>query len=148
MELTVEERPKTAKFTASKSTRVVADNGGMCALFEAGQTINLHSDMWTAAIAAGLMPEDPLEFVEVVKPEEPSTHGKKLIEACKTLIIRASTDDFTIVGQPRAASVKKLVDFRFTTVEVKAAFEEAMHEVEQDGNDDTKHSEPSSSAAE
>ena len=39
------------------------------------------------------------------------------------------------------------VDFSFTTKDVESAFLEAMHEVEQDGDDSKEHSEQSSVAA-
>ena len=71
-----------------------------------------------------------------------------LIDACKMLITRGNPDDFTIPGYPRAASAKKLVDFDFSTRDLHDAFAEAMHEVEQDGDDSTEHSEPVSESAE
>lgn len=137
-----------ATFTATVPTRVVSDNGSMCANFQAGESKKLHQNFFTAAIAAGLVPEDPLEFKVIQEPEKPGTKEKKLIEACKTLILKADPNDFTVVGQPRAASIKKLVDCRFTNQDVRRAFEEAMHEVDQDGDNDKKHSEPSISTTE
>lgn len=139
-----------AKFTAPRDVRIVSDCGSMCVIFEAGETRLLPSPLYTAALVAGLIPEDPLEVAQEPLPEN-QTQEKKvsegLIEACKTLIARGNPHDFTLVGQPRAASVKKLVDFDFTLKEVERAFSEAMHEVEQDGDESTKLTESSSSAA-
>jgi hypothetical protein len=53
-----------------------------------------------------------------------------LLDACKTLIARGNPNDFTQMGQPRTAAVKKLVDFEFTANDVRRAFEQAMFEVE------------------
>lgn len=146
----LDNRPASAKFTASVDTRIVAANGSMCAVFEAGQTRIIPKALFDAALTHGLVPEEPLEMA----PPPPANKPQKvvvedgLLEACKTLIIRGNPQDFTMSGKPRAASVKKLVDFNFTTKDVERAFEEAMHEVEQDGDDDTQHSEPVISAAE
>jgi len=154
MELPAKARPASAEFTAAAATRIVADSGIMCANFEAGETRRIPEVLFDAALMHGLMPEEPLELSPEPQPEpEPGKEAEDvvatgLIEACKTLISRGNPEDFTVVGQPRAASVKKLVDFHFTTKDVERAFSEAMHEVEQDGNDSTEHPEPSSSAAE
>jgi len=145
-------RPLLAKFTAAKDTRIVADNGTKCMNFEAGETLRVHRDLWAAAIREGLVPEESLEAKDLDPPKvEPVTvesQFDKLKEACTTLILKGNRDDFTLVGQPRAGAVKKLVDFNFTARDVNRAFEEAMHEVEQDGDDSKEHSEPSSVAAE
>ena len=151
MELPQDNRPVQAKFTAIEKTRIVADNGTKCMNFEPGETLLVHRDLFTAAIAAGLVPEEPLDFKPLPIPENKPQEVKireELLEVCKQLIAKGDPADFTMLGQPRAASVKKLVDFDFTGRDVQVAFEEAMHEVEQHGNDSTKHSEPSSVAAE
>lgn len=149
MELAKNTKPLQVAFTAPEAVRIVSDNGAKCMIFEAGQTRNVHRDLFGPAIAAGLVPEGPME----VKPEpEPKKQSREelveegLLEACKELIARGNPKDFTVVGQPRAASVKKLVDFRFTSREVQRAFEQAMHEVEH-GDNDTKRTEPSSSTS-
>jgi hypothetical protein len=151
MELMKESRPASAAFTAAVETRIVDDCGTMCAVFQAGETRFIPRVLFDAALTHGLMPVDPLELAPVapVKPppkEEIVATG--LVGACKELIARGNPEDFTVVGQPRAASVKKLVDFNFTTKEVERAFSEAMHEVEQDGDDSTESAEPSSVTAE
>ena len=148
MEPTVLKGPKMATFTAAVETRIVADNGSMCTNFEAGESKKIHYFLFTAAIAAGLVPEEPLEFQEQTETKKPEPKEDVLLVACKTLILRGDPGDFTVGGQPRAASVKKLVDCRFTGQDVKRAFDQAMFEVEQDGDNDTEHSEPSSSTAE
>lgn len=152
MELSIDDRPDMATFTSSKEARVMAEDGSMCVLFEEGESKPIRKELFTAAIAAGLVPEDPLVKLELPpKPENKSTEeivSTGLIEACKMLIAKGLAQDFTTVGQPRAASIKKLVDFHFTTKDVEAAFIEAMHEVDQDGDSSKEHSEPSISAAE
>jgi len=150
MELSV----KAAEFTAPVATRIVAADGTMCANFEAGETRVIPKALFDAALTHGLMPTEPLELSPEPEPEpEPGKEAEDvvaagLIVACKTLIRKGNPADFTVVGQPRAASVKKLVDFHFTSKDVEVAFSEAMHEVEQDGDDSEEHSEPSSGAAE
>ncbi len=143
-------KPISAKFTSPRDVTIVSEDGGQCSVFEAGQTREIGRRLFPAAIAAGLIPETPLEapppVVENKTREETVTTG--LLDACKTLIMRANPNDFTTVGQPRAAALKKLVNFDFTGVEAKEAFALAMHEVEQDGNDSQEHSESSSSTAE
>lgn len=153
MESKEETRPLQARFTASTDVRIVSPNGAKVMIFEAGQTQAVHRDLFGVAIAAGLVPEDPLELQLRPEPEpkkqtQEEMVAEGLLEACRTLIIRGNPKDFTLAGVPRAASVKKLVDFNFTNKDVKLAFEQAMFEVEQDGNDGKEHSEPSSSAAE
>jgi len=151
MELPVDDRPLMAKFTATLPTRVVSDCGSMCAIFEAGETLSINRKLFTAAIAAGLVPEEPLIVQTppvVVQKSQEEVVVDGLLEACKLLIAKGDPGDFTMTGFPRAASVKKLVDFHFTTKDIERAFGEAMHEVERDGNDSTEHSEPVSSAAE
>lgn len=127
-----------AKFTAATATRIVSDNGAMCMNFEAGETRTVHKELFSAALRAGLVPEEGLET-----PPEPEVKVKRskeeltsdgLLEACRTLIIRGDPKDFTVVGQPRAASIKKLVDFDFTANDIRRAFEAAMHEVETGGS--------------
>ena len=144
------DKPQTAKFTASRDVRLVSDAGDMCTNFEAGETKVIHRSLFAVAIREGLVPEEPLEAPPppVVKPPQEKIVSDGLVEACKTLILRGVPGDFTIHGKPRAASVKKLVDFDFTARDVADAFEKAMHEVEQDGNNDEERTEPSSSAAE
>ncbi len=136
-------------FTAAQDTRIVSEDGSMCVIFEAGETIAIQRRLFVAATAAGLIPESSLEAPpkegERKSSEEIVMQG--LIEACKTLIMRGNTKDFLISGQPRAASVKKIVDFQFTNKDVERAFSEAMHEVENHGDDSEEHSESSSSAA-
>jgi len=151
MELMEDRRPIMARFTAAVDARIVSKDGSMCAIFEAGQTQNIRRELFDSAIAAGLMPEDeiaPAPPPEPKKLTQDEIVHTGLIEACKALIARGNPGDFTIVGQPRAASVKKLVDFDFNTKDVERAFSEAMHEVEQDGDDSTEHSEQSSSVTE
>jgi len=149
MEL-VDKRPLSASFTAARDVRIVSELGNMCANFEAGETRKIPRALFAAALTAGLIPEEPLEPA----PEPPKNQTREvtvregLLEASRKLILRGNPKDFTMNGQPRAASAKKLVDFDFTVAELRTAFEEAMHEVEQDGNDSTEHSEPSSVAAE
>ena len=144
-------QPSSAEFTAAIATRIVSEDGTMCANFEAGETRTIPKVLFNAALTHGLMPTGSLE---VEPPAEPKKQPQEeivsdgLIDACKTLIARGNPADFTMVGQPRAASIKKLVDFSFTTKESERAFSEAMHEVEQDGDDSTEHSEPSSGATE
>ena len=152
MELPLDERPDLASFIAPVATRIVSDDGSMCTNFEAGETKSIRKELFTAAIAGGLMPEDPLIKIETpVKVEKKSTEeivSDGLVEACKLLIAKGYKEDFTITGQPRAASLKKLVDFHFTTKDIERAFIEAMHEVEQDGDSSKEHSEPISDTAE
>ena len=114
----------------------------------------MHQSLFGEAVAAGLMPEEPLDVKEEVVVEEKPRQSEdvqhaELIKACHTLILRGNPGDFTNTsGLPRAASVKKLVDFKFTAQDVKRAFEVAMHEVETNGDDGKEHSEPGSGAAE
>lgn len=143
---------ETTEFTAAVWTRIVSPDGSKCMLFEAGQTLKVPKDMYGVAMQAGLIPEKP-ENVSVQVEAEAKPRKKQsqeamvmegLVEACRTLIVRGNPQDFTLVGLPRSSSVKKLVDFEFTKKDVERAFEQAMHEVEQDGDDSTEHSEPSS----
>lgn len=153
----------TARFTAINATRIVSPAGDKCQNFEAGETAAVHRDMWSVAIAAGLMPEESLAdetvqiqtnagIVEVppvpVKKSQEEIVREGCIEACKTLIARGNPNDFTQLGQPRAASVRKLVDFDFTARDVREAFEQAMFEVENDGNNSEEPAESSSSVTE
>jgi hypothetical protein len=149
MEL-VDKRPDSARFTSAREVTIVSELGNMCAAFQPGQTLRIPRTLFNAALTAGLIPEDPLELAPepVKKPPQEETVKAGLKEACQKLILRGNPKDFTTVGLPRAASAKKLVDFDFTAAELRTAFEEAMHEVEQDGDDSTQHSEPSSVAAE
>jgi len=142
---------QSAAFTAAVATRIVDDAGTMCANFEAGETRTIPKVLFNAALVGGLMPTEPLEVeppAEVKKRPQEEVISTGLIEACKTLIAKGNPADFTVVGQPRAASVKKLVDFHFTNKDVERAFSEAMHEVEQDGDDSKEHSEPSGGVTE
>jgi hypothetical protein len=142
---------KAAAFTAAAATRIVSADGSMCASFEAGETRVIPSVLFDAALTHGMVPEGPLELeppAEEPGPPQEEVISAGLIEACRTLIIRGNKADFTVVGLPRAASVKKLVDFHFTNKDVERAFSEALHEVEIDGDDSTEHSEPSSSVTE
>ena len=151
MELSEDLRPASAAFTAAVATRIVSEAGNMCANFEAGETRIIPRVLFNVALTHGLMPVEPLEDAPPVEPKKQSQEeivGGGLIEACKVLIARGNPADFTTVGQPRAASVKKLVDFNFTAKDIENAFLEAMHEVEQDGDDSTEHSEQSSVTAE
>lgn len=146
----------TARFTATEATRIVSPNGAKCQNFEPGETAPVHKDMWGAAIAAGLMPEESLGTAETSVEEAVPEPGKSqeelvfegLIEACKTMIARGNPNDFTQLGQPRTAAVKKLVDFDFTANDVRRAFEQAMFEVENDGDQGTESAAPDSGAAE
>ena len=139
-----DERPLTAKFTSPRDLTLVAPDGSRCQIFKAGETVPVHRDLFGEAINHGMVPADP-DDLSPPKPVENQTEEvtvkEGLIEACKVLIARGNPGDFTIPGFPRAASAKKLVDFDFTTKDLKEAFAEAMHEVEQDGNDSTEHSE-------
>lgn len=142
------------EFTAAIDTRIVSDNGAKCMIFEAGQTLKVHKDLWPAAMRAGLVPKNPDEMAEKPEgPKEPAIKPGKskeeairegLIEACKQLIARGDTKDFTVLGLPRTASVKKLVDFDFKARDVQEAFEQAMFEVEQNGDESTELAESSS----
>lgn len=139
-----DERPLTAKFTSPRDVTLVAPDGSRCQIFRAGETVPVHRDLFGTAIDHGLVPEDPADLnpPKPVKNQTQETTVKEgLIEACKILIARGNPGDFTIPGHPRAASAKKLVDFDFTTRDLHDAFAEAMHEVEQDGNDSTERSE-------
>jgi len=152
MELPIDERPDMAVFTAPHAARIVSKCGSMCAIFEAGETLNIRKELFTPAMEAGLVPAGELTTLKEPEKAERKSHEEiveeGLISACKTLIGTGLSKDFTMQGTPRAASVKKLVDFSFTTKQVEHAFSEAMHEVEQDGNSSQEHSEPSSVAAE
>jgi hypothetical protein len=135
--------PRVAAFTATVETRIVSDNGTMCMNFEAGETLKVPRELYKEAVAAGLMPMEPLVLPKEPDVPEQVSEEELLLEAVKKLIIQGNPNDFTVVGQPRAASVKKLVNFRFTNESVRRAFELAMHEVEQNVDDDTEHSEQS-----
>ncbi len=150
MEQPEDTRPISAKFTAPHDVTIVSEDGGQCAVFEAGQTREIGRRLFSCAITAGLIPETPIEAPPAVpenKTREESV-SEGLLEACKILIARGNPGDFTVVGHPRAAPLKKLVNFDFTGREAKEAFDLAMHEVEQDGNDSPEHSESSSSVTE
>ena len=140
------------KFIAAKDTRIVSDDGSMCMNFESGQERLVHPWLFSAAIRGGLVPTEPLEVVEEKEPEvRKSTEEEtadQVLEAVKTLVARGDPNDFTQLGQPRTASVKKLVDCEFTAAEVQRAFEQAMFEVETSGDESTEHSESSSSDTE
>ena len=139
-----------AKFTAIKDTRIVADNGTKCMNFEAGETLPVHRDMHAAAMRAGLVPE--VEIPEPAPPPPKKTQEEMihegLLEACRVLIVKGDPKDYTLVGEPRAASAKKLVDFDFTKAQLLRAWEEAVHEGKVNGDDSQKHSEPDLSTAE
>ena len=145
MELTEDRRPLTARFTSPRDVTLVAPDGSRCQIFKAGETAEVHKSMFGVAVDHGLMPEDPLEKIaEPVVPENKPQEVQVmdgLVEACTTLIVRANPQDFKLNGEPRAASVKKLVNFDFTAKDVQRAFEQAMHEVDQNGNDSSEHSE-------
>lgn len=148
----MESNPDVAKFTASVEGRIVSENGAKCSVFEAGETVLLHRDLWKPAMSAGLVPEGELAPQE--EPEPAHTKSKEeqihegLVDAVKTLIVRGDTNSFTQLGRPRTASVKKLVDFDFKAKDVDRAFEQAMFEVEQYGDNSQEHSESSSDATE
>ena len=145
-----------AEFTADRDVRVVAEDGTMCVIFEEGETKAIHRKLWPAAVAAGLVPEAPenLEKKDTEKPPEQPKQSKEelvaagLLVAIKEMIVRGDPKDFTVVGLPRTAAVKKLVDFDFTAQEVQRAFELAVHEVGQDGDDGKERSESDSNTAE
>jgi hypothetical protein len=144
---------ESALFTAYRDVTIVSKDGSRCQRFEAGQTLPVVKPLHNVAIAAGLMPVEPSEIAPPEKAPAPRLSQEEeisqgLIKACKTLILRGNPDNFTQMGLPRAAEVKKLVDFSFTTKDMHRAFEQAEHEVNQDGDDSTEHSEPSSVAAE
>lgn len=160
MELPVDNRPLQARFTAPVEARIVADNGTKCMNFEAGESKMVHRDLYTAAISSGLVPDDPNELLpveekKVVEIKDESGENKSqdvliregLVEACKLLIAKGDTKDFTVIGLPRAASLKNLVDFEFTAKNAQDAFEQAMHEVGADGNSSKESSEPVSDTA-
>ena len=140
-----------AEFTAIEATRIVAKDGTMCMTFEAGQTKSVPRLMFSEAIHAGLVPEEPLEYKEptpVLRKSTEEETASAVLEAVRILVARGDPNDFTQLGKPRAASVKKLVDCDFTGAEVQTAFEQAMFEVEQGGDESTEHSESSSSTTE
>ena len=150
MELPKDARPMTARFTSPREVFLVAPDGSRCQRFQAGETLPVHRDLFATAIDKGLVPEESLEYKEPEKPVNKTreTSVKEgLLEACKTLIIRANPADFTTTGKPRAASIKKLVDFDFTAKDANTAFALAIHEVEQYGDDSKEHSESSGSAS-
>lgn len=152
MELVEDRRPLIARFTSARDVRLVSKNGAKCMWFKKGETLDVHRDLFAPAIEQGLIPVDSLEPAElkepVVEPVTVESLARKMIEACKELIARGNPDDFTLVGQPRASSIKKLVDSHFTARDVNTAFEQAMFEVEHNGDDSKEHSEQSSVAAE
>jgi len=140
----LDNRPPSAEFTAARNVRIVSELGNMCSVFAAGETRRIPKALFNAALVAGLIPEGPLEIsTPVKKPSQAVIVSDGLNEACKKLIVRGVPEDFTVSGYPRAASVRKLVDFDFTAADMRTAFEEAMHEVNGDGNNSTEHSEPS-----
>ena len=148
----MESTARMAKFIASADTRLVAPDGSRCQLFGAGETRLVHEALWGVAIQAGLMPERPEEISKSQVTEAPpsprlSTEeetASQVLDAVRTLVARGNPADFTALGKPRTASVKKLVDCDFTGADVQRAFEQAMFEVEQSGDESTEHSEPSS----
>lgn len=147
----MESTKNSVEFTAIKATRIVAEDGSRCMLFEAGETLPVHKTLFSAALNAGLVPQEPLEVevpVPVVRRSTEETVAHKVLEAVQILVARGNPSDFTQLGKPRTASVKKLVDCDFTGADIQRAWEQAMFEVEQGGDDSTEHSEPSSSAAE
>ena len=145
-----------ARFTAVTWTRIVAANGTKCAEFEPGQTMAIHRDLWGPAMTAGLVPESPEVLAkESAKETKPAPKKSKeemihegLLEAVRELIAKGDPKDFTVVGLPRTASVKNLVDFDFTARQVQQAFEIAVHEVTQNGDDSKEHPEQNSDSAE
>ena len=140
-----------AEFTAIQATRLVDPDGTMCMNFEAGQTRAVPRLLFSEAIKAGLVPEGPLEHKEPKAAERKSAEEEtadQVLDAVKTLVARGNPADFTQLGKPRAASVKKLVDCEFTGAEVQRAFEQAMFEVEQGGDESTQHPESNSSDSE
>jgi hypothetical protein len=141
------------EFTAITETRIVADNGTKCMNFEAGQTRFVHKDLYSAAINAGLVPVGRVPDVEAEASPPPKKSGEeivaeKVLEAVQTLVARGNPADFTQLGKPRTASVKKLVDCEFTAMDVERAFEQAMFEVEQRGDESTESPESNSSDSE
>ena len=157
----MESKKKIARFTSPRDVRLVHPAGIKSQIFKAGETANVHKDLWSVAIEAGLMPEESLaeETVQIqtdagtvevppVKKSQEEVVREGCVEACKTLIARGNPNDFTQLGQPRASSVRKLVDFDFTARDVREAFEQAMFEGENDGNNSEKPAEPSSSVTE
>jgi len=153
MELNENRTPARADFMAATDTRIVSAHGDMCMNFKAGETRGVPREMFPAAIAAGLVPIDSLEIPEepkepVMKQSKEETIESGLLEACKLLIARGNPADFTQVGLPRAASIKKLVNFDFNGQQAKRAFELAMFEVENDGDEGTEPAESSGSTTE
>jgi hypothetical protein len=147
----MESEQTMTSFTAAVATRIVAENGTMCMNFEAGQTRPVHKVLYRAALAAGLMPEGTMPELEpepVKLPSQEEMIEEGLVEACQTLIMRGNPADFTQLGKPRAASLKKLVDFDFKATDAERAFSIAMFKVEQDADDSTERPEPSSGATE
>jgi hypothetical protein len=152
MELTA----RTARFLAPTDALLVAPDGSRCQRFVAGESQLVHESLWGVAVQAGLMPEKPEAIDDAPKADAPPPKKRsteeitadQVLEAVKTLIVRGDPKDFTQLGKPRAASVKKLVDCHFTTADVQRAFEQAMFEVEQNGDESTEHSESSSSDTE
>lgn len=139
------------EFTATEATRIVSEDGTLCMVFEPGETLLVQRKLHKVALRAGLVPEQevPAEIpVQRITESREEIVKNGLLEACKTLIMRGNPADFTTVGNPRAASLKKLVDFDFKTQEATEAFNLAMHEVEQDGNNSPEYSEPVSDTTE
>lgn len=149
MELMTQNAPMSAEFTAATHTRIVSDAGNMCSIFEAGQTKRIPKDLFKAALLAGLVPEEVLIIPDTTTAPGPKLTQEQIVsvglaEACRTLIARGDKQDFTAMGRPRTASAKKLVDFNFTARELDVAFDQAMHEVDQDGDNDEEHSDSGS----
>lgn len=148
----MESKEELVEFTAAVPTRIVAEDGTLCMNFEAGESRLVPKKLHTPAMQSGLVPESRLEAPSpppAPLPTKEEIIEEGLLEACKTLIMRANPNDFTAIhGTPRVASLQKLVDFDFKAADAKKAFERAMFEVEQDANNSTEHSEPSSDATE
>lgn len=151
MELPEDTRPLLASFTSPRNVTIVSEDGSQCVIFEAGESKKISRRLFNVALTSGLVPDESLDAAPVM-PENKTrgeTVSEGLLGACKTLIARGLDKDFTMVGQPRAASLKKLVNFDFTGREAQSAFELAMHEieVEQNGDNSPKHPEQSVIAA-
>lgn len=142
----MEQIAKTAKFTSPRDITLVAPDGSRCQHFEAGETALVHEKLFSVAIDKGLVPQNPDDLLDAPKVQAPPppreiTNAQGLLVALREMIARGNPADFTPTGRPRAASVKKLVDFDFTQKELYEAFAAAMHEVEQDGDDGKEHTE-------
>jgi len=147
----MELQKESAAFTAIKATRVVSEDGSRCMNFQDGETRPVHHTLFAAALKAGLVPQTELNMPEPAAPASGRSTQQvvehEVLDAVRTLVARGNPADFTQWGKPRTASVKKLVNCHFTGADVQRAFEQAMFEVEQGGNESTEHSEPGSSAS-